>query len=106
MDTGLKVAAAAAAESSWARVRGVGSALALLLAWLVVLAPRPAGAEDRITVRGNYYREESTRVMQPMVHFRKELPDERFALEAEYLLDMISSASIAAAWLESASSTW
>lgn len=56
----------------------------------------PLRAEDRVTVRGNYYRETSTRVLQPMVTFRKELPDERFAVEAEYLLDVISSASIGA----------
>jgi hypothetical protein len=73
----------------------------LVLVVIVVLAatlaaPRSGRAEDRVTVRGNYYRETSTRVLQPMVHFRKELPDERFALEAEYLLDVISSASIGA----------
>ena len=72
-----------------------------LLLLVVVLASavvptHGAQAEDRVTVRGNYYRETSTRVLQPMVTFRKELPDERFALEAEYLLDVISSASIAA----------
>jgi hypothetical protein len=103
------VAAAAAAEHDRVRVRGLGGAfawlavaswLAPLLTLLALLMPGTASAEDRITVRGNYYREESTRVMQPMVHFRKELPDERFALEAEYLLDMISSASIAAGSLE------
>jgi hypothetical protein len=70
--------------------------LVLVALAAVFAAPRAARAEDRVTVRGNYYRETSTRVMQPMVHFRKELPDERFALEAEYLLDVISSASIAA----------
>jgi hypothetical protein len=70
----------------------------LLLALLCTLGgPRvDVRAEDRVTVRGNYYRERSTRVLQPMVTFRKELPDERFALEADYLLDVISSASIAA----------
>jgi hypothetical protein len=73
-----------------------------LLLVLLVLACTLAGpraqvrAEDRVTVRGNYYRETSTRVLAPMVTFRKELPDERFALETEYLLDVISSASIAA----------
>lgn len=70
----------------------------MLLALLCTLGgPRvEVHAEDRVTVRGNYYRERSTRVLQPLVTFRKELPDERFALETEYLLDVISSASIAA----------
>jgi hypothetical protein len=72
-------------------------ALLALLVLLTLVAPREQlRAEDRVTVRGNYYRETSTRVLQPMVTFRKELPDERFAVEAEYLLDVISSASIAA----------
>ncbi len=88
-------------RSSWSlRARAWSSALALLaLAVLlvsIVMVPRPSSAEDRVTVRGNYYRETSTRVLQPMIHFRKELPDERFAVEAEYLLDVISSASIGA----------
>jgi hypothetical protein len=69
----------------------------LLLALIVSIIARPdARAEDRVTVRGNYYRETSTRVLQPMVTFRKELPDERFALETDYMLDVITSASIAA----------
>jgi hypothetical protein len=68
-------------------------ALAVLLA--LVLPATDLRAEDRVTVRGNYYRETSTRVLQPMVTFRKELPDERFAVETQYLLDVISSASIA-----------
>jgi hypothetical protein len=72
--------------------------LALLLVLLALaMVPRDhVRAEDRLTVRGNYHRETSTRVLQPSVIFRKELPDERFALETEYLLDVISSASIAA----------
>jgi hypothetical protein len=70
--------------------------LLLGLVALTFATPGHLRAEDRLTVRGNYYRETSTRVLQPMVTFRKELPDERFALEAEYLLDVISSASIAA----------
>ncbi|MFV8756159.1 DUF3570 domain-containing protein [Nannocystaceae bacterium ST9] len=74
-------------------------ALTLIVTLAALATPRTINAEDRITVRGNYYRETSTRVMQPMVHFRKELPDERFAVEAEYLLDVISSASIAAGTL-------
>lgn len=76
----------------------LGPALLITLALLLSLWLPEASvhAEDRVTVRGNYYRETSTRVLQPMVTFRKELPDERFALETEYLLDVISSASIGA----------
>jgi hypothetical protein len=68
----------------------------LVLACMLVGSREQLRAEDRVTVRGNYYRERSTRVLAPLVTFRKELPDERFALETEYMLDVISSASIAA----------
>lgn len=61
-----------------------------LLAW-----PRASAAEDRITVRGNYYREASTRVLQPTVDVSVDVPDERLTLGAAYVLDAISSASIA-----------
>jgi hypothetical protein len=83
-----------ASRWGWAR-----ALLVLVIATLALTGPR-VHAEDRVTIRGNYYRETSTRVLQPMVTFRKELPDDRFALEAEYLLDVISSASIAAGALQ------
>jgi hypothetical protein len=68
----------------------------LLLALAVALVTvRPAGAENRVLVRGNYYREISTRVLQPMVATSVDVPDERFTIGAEYLLDAITSASIA-----------
>ncbi len=71
--------------------------LTLACALLVLLvAPRPLGAENRVTIRGNYYREKSTRVLQPMVHVTVDVPDERLTVGAAYLLDAISSASIAA----------
>ncbi|PRQ04385.1 hypothetical protein ENSA5_07880 [Enhygromyxa salina] len=83
------------------QIRALCRRVPALLVLLVLAASMPlttgsARAEDRVTVRGNYHRETSTRVLQPLVTFRKELPDERFALETEYLLDVISSASIAA----------
>lgn len=82
------------------RLSSIRPALFVLVVFVALAAslaaPRASRAEDRVTVRGNYYRETSTRVLQPTIHFRKELPDERFALEAEYLLDVISSASIGA----------
>ncbi|TPV94006.1 MAG: DUF3570 domain-containing protein [Myxococcales bacterium FL481] len=72
------------------------SRLALLLALVAALVATSSRAEDRIIVRGNYYREASTRVLQPLVTFSKDLPDERLTVGVDYLLDAISSASIAA----------
>jgi len=59
-------------------------------------APRPLAAEDKLILRGNYYREASTRVLAPEVIITKDLPDERLTLGVGYLLDAVSSASIAA----------
>lgn len=73
------------------------AALGVLAACVWGLSSAPeAHAGDRITMRGNYYREASTRVLAPSITFRKELPDERLGLEVDYLLDAISSASIGA----------
>ena len=58
--------------------------------------PRPLAAEDKLILRGNYYRESSTRVLAPEVIITKDLPDERLTLGVGYLLDAVSSASIAA----------
>ena len=55
----------------------------------------PVRAEDRVTVRGAYYREASTRVIQPVVEISKDLPS-GFDITAHYLLDAITSASVAA----------
>ncbi|HZL21566.1 MAG TPA: DUF3570 domain-containing protein [Polyangia bacterium] len=52
-------------------------------------------AEDRVTIRGAYFREPSTRVIQPMVEITKDLPN-GFDLDAHYLVDTITSASAAA----------
>ena len=68
----------------------------LLVAVMVTLVARSAQADDRVIVRGNYYREASTRVLQPQVSFSKDVPDERLSLGVHYLLDAISSASVAA----------
>lgn len=70
--------------------------LARLSALVLLLASRDLAAEDRVTVRGNYYREASTRVLAPVVYVEKDLPDERFTIGAEYLLDAVTSASIGA----------
>lgn len=64
------------------------------VACLVGLYPAKASADDRMVVRGNYYREDSTRVLAPSVTYRKDVPDERLTLGAQYLMDTISSASI------------
>jgi hypothetical protein len=80
------------------RVKGERGLIALaLLVALIFTARTPSWAGDRITVRGNYYREASTRVLAPSITFSKDLPDERFTLQAEYLLDAITSASVGAA---------
>jgi hypothetical protein len=76
----------------WRRWRATVGLLAFVLAWS--WAPRLT-AENRMTLRGNYYREESTRVLAPSVAITVDAPDERFTIGAAYLLDAISSASIA-----------
>ncbi len=52
--------------------------------------------QGRLTIYGNYYRERSTRVLQPGVRVTVHAPDERLTFGAGYLLDAITSASIAA----------
>lgn len=69
--------------------------VAVLMFAFISLHAGFAGADDRVTIRGNYYREESTRVLAPEVQFSVDVPDERLTLGASYLLDAVSSASIA-----------
>ncbi len=72
-----------------------------LVAWLLPvlllagLWSETTAAADRVIVRGNYYREASTRVLQPTVDVEVDVPDERLSLGTAYVLDAISSASIA-----------
>ncbi len=69
-----------------------------MLLWIVVAwlgPPSRAGAEDRVTMRGNYYREQSTRVLSPELKMTVDVPDERLTLGAAYMLDAVTSASIA-----------
>ncbi len=54
-----------------------------------------ARAADQVTVRGAYYREPSTRVIQPVVDIQKDLPH-GLDVDAHYLVDAITSASAAA----------
>ncbi len=48
-----------------------------------------------MTLRGNYYREQSTRVLSPELKMTVDVPDERLTLGVAYLLDAVTSASIA-----------
>ncbi len=77
------------------RTSGLGLALWAWMCVVFVAVPKPALAENRATMRGNYYRERSTRVIQPLAQVTVDVPDERLTLGATYLLDAISSASIA-----------
>lgn len=71
------------------------------LAPLAALAPLVTGgastawADDYVVVRGFYYREASTRVIQPMVELERDSPS-GVDVGAHFLLDAITSASIAA----------
>jgi hypothetical protein len=66
----------------------------LLLPVALALAPAATRADDYVTIRGAYYREPSTRIIQPTVEVEHDsaLVDVR----AHYLLDAITSASVAA----------
>jgi Protein of unknown function (DUF3570) len=67
----------------------------LALIAVLLLCPGGARAENRVTVRGQYYREPSTRVVQPVAEMSADLPA-GLDLSAHYLLDAITSASAAA----------
>jgi hypothetical protein len=70
----------------------------LVAAWsmiVVSLVSATALADDYVTLRGNYWRDRNTRVVQPEVELQKELPNGTL-VGAHYLLDAITSASIAA----------
>jgi hypothetical protein len=54
-----------------------------------------ARADDYVSVRGAYYREDSTRVIQPMVEIERDSPS-GIDVSAHYLVDAITSASISA----------
>jgi hypothetical protein len=75
--------------------RSAAGAVWLVLVAFVSLGVRTGAAENRVIMRGNYYREASTRVLQPTVDVQVDVPDERLSLGAAYMLDAISSASIA-----------
>jgi hypothetical protein len=91
----LRLAPQRGRPRGWPRGRRGSSLVALVLVVLVWALPRLGASEDRVIVRGNYYREASTRVLQPMVEVDVDVPDERLTLGTAYVLDAISSASIA-----------
>ena len=64
------------------------------LALLIVTAATEARG-DELVLRGNYWRDRNTRVVQPAIELAKELPTGT-VLGAHYLLDAITSASVAA----------
>jgi hypothetical protein len=62
---------------------------------LLALATISARADDYVTVRGAYYREHSTRVIQPTVTVERDSPT-GWDVRAHFLVDAITSASLAA----------
>ncbi len=68
---------------------------ALAVASLVLLAFCARASADEVVFRGNYYRDRNTRVIQPEVTFYKEAPH-GIVVAGHYLLDTITSASLAA----------
>lgn len=73
-----------------------------LLVGLLALLATPARAEQipqnpsgEVVFRGNYWRDRNTRVFNPTVDVRQELPG-RVGVNAHYVLDAITSASLAA----------
>jgi len=68
--------------------------LALVMGTMALLAGYRATADDHVTLRMQYYREPSTRVVQPVVEIEKDLPG-GFDVNTHVLLDAITSASAA-----------
>jgi hypothetical protein len=67
-----------------------------LVAVVILLSSVRAAADmDTVTLRGNYWRDRNTRVVQPAIDIRKQLPTGT-QISAHYLLDAITSASVAA----------
>lgn len=67
------------------------------LAWAALLCswPQPAHADGEVQLRGAYYKENATRVVQPMLDVTLNAT-ENVELKAHTLLDSISSASVVA----------
>lgn len=71
-----------------------GCAVACAAAAALVGLATDAGAENRLAVRGTYFREASTRVVQPMLEAHVDLPA-GYDVGGHATVDAISSASIA-----------
>src|SRR5207253_10248862 len=78
-------------------VTRVRFAIVVAVAALVVAGSAlPARADmNTLVLRGNYYRDRNTRVVQPALEIQKELASGT-QLGAHYLLDALTSASVAA----------
>jgi hypothetical protein len=70
----------------------------VVVSGLSVLGVGLTRAENLVTIRGVYFREPSTRVVQPIAEISKDLPH-GWEVRANYLLDAITSASVAAGTL-------
>ena len=70
------------------------AAAVLVAVGTVALAGGAARSDSYVTLRGQYYKEDSTRVVQPVVELSKDLPN-GVQVRAYYLLDAITSASAA-----------
>ena len=66
-----------------------------LAGFLGALAAGPVRADDYVSVRGVYYREPSTRVVQPIVEVERDSPS-GIDVGAHFLIDAITSASASA----------
>lgn len=69
--------------------------LLAIVAALLATATFARADMNTLTLRGNYYRDRNTRVVQPTLELQKELPTGT-QIGAHYLLDAITSASVAA----------
>ena len=69
--------------------------LRLAIAVVVAAVPAAARADGELTIRGAYYKERATRVMQPMLDGLFGI-GENGSLTAHFLVDAITSASVAA----------
>jgi hypothetical protein len=65
-------------------------------ALLGLVVTGPVRADDYVVVRGGYYREASTRVIQPMVEVERDSPETGIDIDAHFLVDAITSASASA----------
>lgn len=77
------------------RAAAVAATRTLLVALALAVAPGGARADGEIGVRHMYYKEDSTRVQQPMVDATLDVGDNA-ELDGHLLIDSITSASVAA----------